>query len=157
MPPLYIFKFRMIQPHMLIEAEKFNITYTTPEQITSIADKLRWYRYRKGLLQREVADYAGIYRTTYSAYEEIERNYYPPEKMKKIAELLEVDIYDLLDDYNTFVYRGQGQQVRALREKLGLSLREFAKRYNVSKTTVIRWENDRVQIYKSTWKKLFGE
>ena len=44
----------LLAPHHLLEAEKFNIRYTDPAQITCMADKLRWYRYKKALLQREV-------------------------------------------------------------------------------------------------------
>ena len=67
--PLYIHSFRLVQPHTLVEAEKFNLVYTDPTQIDNIADKLRWYRYQHGLLQRDVADYAGLDRSTYSGYE----------------------------------------------------------------------------------------
>ena len=56
--PLYIHSFRLVQPHTLVEAEKFNLRYTDPSQIDNTPDKLRWYRYQKGLLQRDVAEYA---------------------------------------------------------------------------------------------------
>ena len=31
--PLYIHSFRLVQPHTLVEAEKFNLLYTDPSQI----------------------------------------------------------------------------------------------------------------------------
>lgn len=64
--PLYIYSFRFVQPHTLVEAEKFNIRYTEPSQIHNTPDKLRWHRYRLGLRQRDVADRIGIDRSTYS-------------------------------------------------------------------------------------------
>ena len=106
--PLYIHSFRLVQPHTLVEAEKFNLIYTDPAQIDKIADKLRWYRYQHGLLQRDVADYAGLDRSTYSGYENTLRDYYPIEKMEKIAELFAVPVTDLLDEFNLFLYNGQG-------------------------------------------------
>jgi len=45
--PLYIQSFRLVQPHTLVEAEKFDLCYTGPSQITNTPDKLRWYRYQK--------------------------------------------------------------------------------------------------------------
>lgn len=75
--PLCIHRFRILQAHFLDDIEKFNVTYSDPLQLTTTADKLRYYRYKKGLLQREVADYVGIERTTYSAYEAKMRDYYP--------------------------------------------------------------------------------
>lgn len=65
--------------------------------ITEIADKLRWYRYQKGLRQRDAADYAGIDRSTYIHYEEAGRDYYPKEHMERLAELFEVPLETLLD------------------------------------------------------------
>ena len=87
----------------LVEAEKFNIRFPDPSEITETADKLRWYRYRKALLQREVAEYAGIDRSTYIHYEEYGRDYYPLDKMEKIAEILGVPVTELLDEYNRFL------------------------------------------------------
>ena len=68
--PLYIHSFQLVRPHTLVEAEKFNIQYTDPSQIHNTPDKLRWYRYSQGLRQKDVAEYAGIDRTTYSNYTE---------------------------------------------------------------------------------------
>ena len=58
--PLFIYTFPLFLPHHLLEAEKFNIRYPVPAKITDMSDKLRYYRYKKGLLQREVADYLFI-------------------------------------------------------------------------------------------------
>ena len=88
--PLYIHSFRLVQPQTLVEAEKFNLRYSDPSQIDNTPDRLRWYRYQKGLLQRDVAEYVGMDRSTYSSYEEMGRDYYPIDRMKKLAELFEV-------------------------------------------------------------------
>ena len=60
----------MILPHKFQDAEKFNLQFSDFSEITETADKLRWLRYQKGLRQRDVADYAGIDRSTYVHYEE---------------------------------------------------------------------------------------
>ena len=73
-------------------------------EITEIADKLRWYRYQKGLRQRDAADYAGIDRSTYIHYEEAGRDFYPKEHMEKLAELFEVPLENLLDDYKAALW-----------------------------------------------------
>jgi len=46
---------------------------------------------------------------------------YPIDMLKRIAKLLGVKLTDLLDDYNTFLYRGQAKQVSELRQRLGLT------------------------------------
>ena len=70
-----------------MDAEKFNLRFSDASEITEIADKLRWYRYQKGLRQRDAADYAGIDRSTYIHYEEAGRDFYPKKHMEKLAEL----------------------------------------------------------------------
>ena len=136
----------------MAEGEKFNAV--EPDKLTSTADKLRYFRYKKALLQREVADYAGLDRSTYIRYEN-GMDYYPPDKLAKIAGLLEVDVSELLDDYNAFLRDGQGQQIKSLRKRMKLTQKEFGKRYGVQAGTVKRWENGKARIFKSTWCKIF--
>ena len=83
------------------------------------------------------------------------RDYYPLDKMELIAELLDVPVTELLDDFNLFLYNDQGRQIRAKRESLGLTQGQYAKLLGVNISNLKRWENNKVQIFKSTWEKLF--
>ena len=152
---LLIRSFPLLAPHYLQDAAKFNLEYPDPSRITRTADKLRWYRYRKALLQREVADYAGIDRSTYMHYEEAGKDYYPVDKLGKIAELLEVDVTELMDDYNLFLYQDQGRQLRARREAMGLTVIQYAKHLGVQTDKLRKWESNQVQISKTTWERYF--
>ena len=152
--PFYIHSFRPVQPHTIVEAEKFNIRYSDPSQIDNTPDKLRWYRYRCGLRQRDVADYAGMDRSTYSGYEEFVRDYYPIDKMLKISELFSVPVTELLDEYNLFLYKNQGEQIKKMREARNMTQREFARRLGVSYGALQQWEQNRVQMFKSAWENL---
>jgi transcriptional regulator with XRE-family HTH domain len=145
--PLYIHRFQLLLPHHQVEAEKF--ICIDPDKLINTSDKLRYYRHKKALLQREVADYVGIDRSTYIHYEN-DSDYYQPDKLVKIAELLEVDISNLLDDYNAFLYQGQGLQIRDLRKTMKLTQREFGKRFGAHAGTVKRWESDKIHIFKNT-------
>ena len=155
--PLQILKFPVVLPHKFLDAEKFNLRFSDASEITEIADKLRWYRYQKGLRQRDVADYAGIDRSTYIHYEEAGRDFYPKEHMEKLAELFEVPLEDLLDDYNLFLLRGQGEQIKAIRQRLGLTQKVYAAQLGVPLQKFKRWEQGNVQIFKSTWEKYFKQ
>ena len=155
--PLQILKFPVVLPHKFLDAEKFNLRFSDASEITEIADKLRWYRYQKGLRQRDAADYAGIDRSTYVHYEEYGKDLYPPEHMEKIAQLFEVPVDTLLDDYNLFLRNGQGNQIKAIRMKLGLTQREYADKLSVSLGSLKQWEQNRKQIFKSTWEKYFKQ
>ena len=155
--PLQILKFPVVLPHKFLDAEKFNLRFSDASEITEIADKLRWLRYQKGLRQRDVADYAGIDRSTYVHYEEYGKDLYPPEHMEKIAQLFEVPVDMLLDDYNLFLRNGQGNQIKAIRTKLGLMQRQYADKLGVSLGSLKQWEQNRKQIFKSTWEKYFKQ
>ncbi len=155
--PLLIYSFPLLAPHHLLESEKFNLKFSDPSEITEIADKLRYYRYSKALLQQDVADLLCIYRTTYSTYEEGGKDYYPIEHMQKLAELYEIPVTELLDDYNMFLYLDQGKQIREKRTKLGLTRKQYADLLGVHPGTLKRWELNTVNIFKSTWEKYFKD
>ena len=155
--PLQILKFPVVLPHKFLDAEKFNLRFSDASEITEIADKLRRLRYQKGLRQRDIADYAGIYRSTYIHYEEYGKDFYSPKHMEKIAQLFEVPVETLLDDYNLFLRKGQGEQIKTIRMKLGLTQREYADKLGVSLGSLKQWEQNRKQIFKSTWEKYFKQ
>jgi len=155
--PLHIFGFQLLMPHSLLEADKFNNRFSCDNLPTNTADKLRYFRYKKALLQREVADFAGIDRCTYNSYENRIRDIIPLGKLSLVASILEVEIIDLLDDYNLFIYNGQGGQVKRLRTTIGLTQKEFGEKIKVNASTVKKWENERVRISKNSWKRIFKE
>ena len=152
--PMYVHSFRFVTPHTMTEAQRFNLLFPNPESCTHVSDKLRYYRYQNNLFQSDVAEYVGMDRGTYSSYEEYERDCYPIENMQKIAKLFGVPVTELLDDYNLFLYNGQGQQVKKIRKSLHLTQAEFAKMMGVQTGMVKRWEQNKVRMFKGTWGKV---
>lgn len=129
--PLYVHVFPLVQPHFTAGAEKFQLEYDGPPQMTSTADKLCWYRYQKAMLQREVADRIGMDRSTYAAYEDEKRNRYSIEKSEQLARLYDIALEELLDEYHGFLFRGQGHQIRSLRRSLSMTQSQFAAQLGV--------------------------
>lgn len=125
-----------------------------PEKLDNVSDKLKWYRINNGLLQRDVAKVMGIDRTTYSRYEENILEAYPLDKLSKAASIFNINITNLLDDYNLFLYHGQGQQIKELRKFMKLTQSEFAKYMNIPLGTLKKWEQERACIQKKTFEKL---
>ena len=80
---LYKHTFTFVTPRELTEAEIFNIKYQNPKDIHTIAERLRYYRHKKALLQKDIAKYANINPSTYISYESINRAYYPVGVLKK--------------------------------------------------------------------------
>ena len=77
--------------------------------------------------------------------------------MEKIAQLFEVPVDMLLDDYNLFLRNGQGNQIKAIRTKLGMTQKQYADKLGVSLGNLKHWEQNRKQIFKSTWEKYFKQ
>ena len=152
--PMYPHLFRFITPKKVSEAQKFALQFPTADSITGVADKLRYHRHKKGLYQSDVADYLGIERGTYSEYENNSRDYYAPEMMDKLTNLFEVNVYDLLDDYNRFIYDGQAQYIKNLRKQLGITQKELAKMMNTELYNIKKWEQGKVRMFKCTWKNM---
>lgn len=145
--------FKVVQPVRLLDAELFNIQYSSVEEIKSVPDKLRWYRHHQGMLQSDVAACLGISEHAYCDYEVGKVKLYPIAYLKKLSELYSIEITDLMDDYNLFMYRGQGRQVEQFRKKLGLSKPRFAKLFDTTKTVILNWEKERVIMQKSSWER----
>lgn len=152
--PLYIHSFRFLTNRHLTKAQYFLFENPNPEKLTTVSDKLKWHRYQNGLLQNEVAKVMEVDRTTYSRYEENVLESYPLDKLSKAAELFKIDISLLLDDYNTFLYNGQGKQIKSLRKSMKLTQSQFAKYIKTPLGTLKKWEQNKVSIQKKTFKKL---
>ena len=153
--PLIILHFPLLAPKKFLDAQIFNLRFSDPSEMTQIADKLRWYRYRHALIQSEVADRIGVDQKTYMRYEEYGRDYYPIEHMQKLAGMYDVPVESLLDDYNLFLCKGQGKQILEVRKKLKMTQKEFADRLGVQLSALKKWEQDRVKMQKATWEKYF--
>ena len=111
----------------------------------------------KSLIQREVAEYTEINESTYIHYENTVHDYYPIDNLSRIVELLEVDNTDLLDEYNPFLYDGQGWQIRKICKSMGLTQYQFGKLYGVSAGAVDRWESEKARVSKGTWERITRE
>ncbi len=95
-----------------------------------------------------------IDRTTYSRYEENVIDAYPLDRLELAAKLFQIEVTELLDDYNLFLYNGQGSYIKKLRKSLQLTQSEFAKFFDVPLGTLKKWEQNRVRLQKRTFEKL---
>ena len=136
--PVVSFRFNC---ESLYESE-FLQHYPTPDLLNTTADKLRWYRLTNGYLQKEIADMTGIHRSTYVHYENNEQKLYNIDYLQKIADIYNVNIACLLDDYMMFMYKGQRKQIKALRKSLGLTQKQLAEIFKTPKSNIKHWEQE---------------
>lgn len=130
---------------------------TASEESGTVSDKLRYFRMKSGLRQKDMAELLKIDRSTYVRYESGTITGYPPDVIKRCAEIFGIEADRLLDDYNRFIFGGQGEQVRKKRIELGLTQGGFGKLCGVSKNTVRRWENGSVRMSRKMWERVFGK
>ncbi len=152
--PLAIHSFQFLRPKKLTDAEKFNIQYPNPAMLTTTADKLRYYRYKNPCSSGKSLTMQGLTKAPIFIMKTRNMTTTRIDKLGRIAELLEVDITDLLDEYNRFLYDGQGWQIRKIRKSMGLTQYQFGKLYGVSAGAVKRWESGKVRVTKGTWTKV---
>lgn len=82
-------------------------------------------------------------------------DHYPKEIVDKLAALYQVPVDDLLDDYNRFLYQGQGKLIREYRESLGLQKKPFARLIGVDSNLLRTWEADQKRMNINFWEKYF--
>lgn len=86
-------------------------------------------------------------------YESTERDYYEVDILKKFSEILEVELEDLLDDYNMFLYQGQAVRLKEFRKENHLTQKQLAKFLGVDVTKIKGWEQSRVRMSKASYNK----
>ena len=133
----------------------FLLAYPDVSSLQSVGDKLKWYRVKHDLMQKECASVMQIDRSTYSAYEDNAVDAYPLDKLQMIAAYYHIDITKLLDDYNLFLLNDQGRQVRALRQEMHMTRNAFAEHYHIPVDTIKNWEMNRTRMSKHSFVKLF--
>lgn len=148
---LYVHPIRIAQAPTLVQSERNFLLHPECDELTTVADKLRWHRQKQGLKQKEVAELVGINRSTYINFEFNGRDFYPLDTLVKIADLYKLPVEDLMDDYTRFISEGQGEKIRSIRTALNMTQYEFGKLFGVSSSLVKKWENDTTRISKTTW------
>ena len=155
--PLIVRSFRLTAPKKIVEAQKFNLRYLRYEDMKTVPERLKWYRYRLGLDRQEVADRVGIRRSTYRDMECGDCQQFPLDKLEALAKLYGVPVDDLIDGYNQFLLNGPGKAILEYRTSLGLGRKAFAKKLGTVECLVRKWEEERGRVSKLAWEKYFRD
>lgn len=101
------------------------------------------------------AEQIGISRGHYIDYEVGYVDYYPKEVVDRLADFYHIPVEDLLDEYNLFLYKGQGKMLKECREKMGLKKKPFARMLHVDPNTYRNWESDKKECLSLPGKNIF--
>ncbi|MBQ7886997.1 MAG: helix-turn-helix transcriptional regulator [Clostridia bacterium] len=150
-------KLLVAERHSLIRTDK-QVAYAHQpySSLQSVLDRIRWLRLQRRITQKEAAEMVGIGRANYVDYEAGTIERFDPAVIKRIAELYEVPVTDLLDHYNAFLISGQGEQVRQWRISLGKNYKEMGEYLGVATSNVISWEQEEKIMTKKLYERCFG-
>ena len=138
-----------------MEATEFNRKYCRYEEIGNVADRLRWCRHSKGLIQREAADRMGLSHNVYKALEEGVTQHIQPKIADRLAQFYGVPKTDFIDDYNRFLLDGQAKRILAYRKKLGMGRKSFARHTGIPLSSLREWESGKKTVSRKVWEKYF--
>lgn len=151
--PLYIHSFNFFKIKRLNQSERMNIEYYKIED-KPIGDKIRFYRLKKGLLQKETAVMIGIDRSTYIKIEN-NKTVVSLEILDKLSKILKIDVYELMDNYHNFIYCRQREDLKKFRNKRNITQKQLADMLKIGIYMIKRWESGKSIMSKIYYEILF--
>lgn len=123
-----------------------------PDESTPAAI-LRYYRQRRGLTTRQLAESVGIVPATLSMYE---REHFPiPYQTAAVfADILKINKNLLFDDFARFMDYPYSDRLREVRKIYGLNQAAFAEKANICHSIYAKWETAVRQPSRKMYEKL---
>lgn len=153
--PLYICSIKLATAKTFNDTEFANFGAENADEIDNISDKLKFLRLNLGLKQSEVANRLGVSRYVYGQIEQGHTQFIPKPLLCKIAKLYKIKPSEISDEYNQFIYSGQGKAIRKLRKSEHLEINAFAEKHCIRPHLLKAWEDEKKQVSKSSWEKYF--
>ncbi len=102
-------------------------------------EMLKYYRQRKGLTTRQLAESIGVVPATVLMYE---RGQFPIPYQTAVAmaEVLEIDRNLLFDEFAQFIDYPYSDKLREVRKAYGLNQTDFAEKANICYNIYAKWE-----------------
>ena len=123
-----------------------------PNELTPAA-MLRYYRQRKGLTTRQLAESVGIVPATLLMYER-EKFPIPYPTALAFADILEIDRNLLFDDFARFIDYPYSNRLREVRKAYGLNQADFAEKAGISLSIYSKWESGSRQPSRKMYQQL---
>lgn len=114
---------------------------------------LKYYRLRKGLTTRQLAESAGVVPSTVLMYER-ERFPIPYQTAVAMAEVLEIDRNLLFDEFAKFMACPYNDKLREVRKTYGLNQATFAEKSGISLSIYSKWEGGSRQPSRKMYQQL---
>lgn len=123
-----------------------------PNELTPAA-MLRYYRQRKGLTTRQLAESVGIVPATLLMYER-EKFPIPYQTAVAFADILEINRNLLFDEFAQFMNYPYSDRLREVRKAYGLNQADFAEKAGISLSIYSKWESGSRQPSRKMYQQL---
>lgn len=114
---------------------------------------LRYYRQRKGLTTRQLAESVGIEPATVLMYER-EQFPIPYQTALAFADILEINRNLLFDEFAQFMNYPYSDRLREVRKTYGLNQADFAEKAGISLSIYSKWESGSRQPSRKMYQQL---
>ena len=114
---------------------------------------LRYYRQRKGLTTRQLAESVGIEPATVLMYER-EQFPIPYQTALAFADILEINRNLLFDEFAQFMNYPYSDRLREVRKAYGLNQADFAEKAGISLSIYSKWESGSRQPSRKMYQQL---
>ncbi len=125
-----------------------------------MSDKIRYARLKKGLTQVQLAKLVNLSNDTIKRLENsnkevtAQKNYLRVQMYVKIANALNLEIQEILNEYELFLLNYSPALLKSYRKANKLTQSNFAKLIDVSAKTIRTWENNKNTISYNNYLKL---
>lgn len=118
----------------------FRFVFESLTVLNSPGEYMRYYRIRRGLTTRQLADKLHIVPATVCGYEQ-GRFPLPYDIAVAISELLHIPANLIFDEYCSFISFPYTERLHKIRANYRLSQAEFANRANIASSIYAKWES----------------
>lgn len=116
-------------------------------------DNLRYYRQRKQMTTRQLAEKLNIASVTVTMYEN-GKHPIPYDVAVKLADILEIEASLLYDDFSRFLAVPYTEALKSVRTSLGLSQKAFAERIGIVPSYYYKIEEDNRRPSRKIYQKI---
>lgn len=110
-------------------------------------------RFEKHITIKQVSNIVGISVDTLMRIEQNKYNSHNADKLRKLCDILDLDVQKICLPYQLFLINDQGEQILEFRKSHNLSQRELANMLGVNRQAVSRYENNINPMSYKLWSK----
>ena len=118
-------------------------------------DNLRYYRQRKQMTTRQLAEKLNIASVTVTMYEN-GKHPIPYDVAVKLADILEIEASLLYDDFSRFLAVPYTEVLKSVRTALGLSQKAFAERIEIVPSYYYKIEEGNRRPLRKVYQKIYA-